>query len=52
MKKNKILFHYSMLNVGGAERSVVQLINILIQHNWDVSLVLNAGEGTLENKLD
>lgn len=41
-----------MLNVGGAERSVVQLINILIQHNWEVTLMLNAGEGTLENKLD
>ncbi|MDA9316899.1 glycosyltransferase [Polaribacter sp.] len=52
MKKNKILFHYSMLNVGGAERSVVQLINMLVQHNWDVSLVLNVAGGTLENKLD
>lgn len=48
----KILFHYSRLNVGGAERSVLKLINLLASLHWDVTLVLNVGEGSLEPQLD
>lgn len=51
-KKPKILFHYSRLNVGGAERSTLRLMNELILNGWDVTLVLNVGEGALENMLD
>lgn len=50
--KKKILFHYSMLNIGGAERSTLRLINILVKNEWEVTLVLNVGNGKLENKLD
>jgi glycosyltransferase involved in cell wall biosynthesis len=50
--RKSILFHYSMLNIGGAERSTLRLINILVKNDWDVTLVLNVGNGKLENKLD
>jgi len=51
-EKIKILFHYSRLNIGGAERSTLRLMNELVANNWDVTLVLNVGAGTLEEKLD
>lgn len=51
-KKIKILFHYSRLNVGGAERSTLRLVNCLANEGWDVTLVLNVGRGKLEEKLD
>ena len=50
--KLKILFHYSRLNIGGAERSITKLANILVENNWDVTLVLDVGDGKYENKLD
>lgn len=52
MSKNKILFHYSMLNVGGAEKSVLKLINALSRAGWEVTLVLNTGSGALQHELD
>lgn len=48
----KILFHYSILNVGGAEMSIIRLTRMLCEHGWEVELVCNIGGGTLENKLD
>lgn len=51
-KKNKILFHYSKLDIGGAERSITKLANILAENNWDVTLVLDVGAGKLEKKLN
>ena len=48
----RILFHYSRLNNGGAEKSTLRLINALAERNHDVTLVLNVGEGTLEKQID
>lgn len=50
--KTKILFHYSRLNIGGAEKSIVRLANFLVNNNFDVTIVLNVGQGSLEHKLD
>ncbi len=53
MKKEKsILFHYSILNVGGAERSLLRLMRYLSDKGWNVFLVLTAGGGTLEDEID
>jgi len=51
MSKNKILFHYSRLNIGGAERSILKLANLLASEDWEVTMVLNVGNGKLETKL-
>ena len=50
--KYSILFHYSILNIGGAEKSVLRLTKLLCDNGWDVTLVLNVGGGVLENLLD
>lgn len=50
--KPKILFHYSRLNIGGAERSTTRLVNALASSGWDVTLVLNVGGGSLESTID
>ena len=50
--KIKILFHYSRLNIGGAERSTLRLMKALVDNGWDVTLVLNVGDGSLEKKID
>jgi len=50
--KYYILFHYSILNIGGAEKSVLRLTKLLCDKGWDVTLVLNVGGGALENLID
>ena len=50
--KYSILFHYSILNIGGAEKSVLRLTKLLCDKGWDVTLVLNVGGGALENLID
>ena len=47
----KILYYYSQLNVGGAERSTVRLLNALAQKGHDVTLFLRWNGGSLENEL-
>jgi glycosyltransferase involved in cell wall biosynthesis len=47
-----ILFHYSVLNVGGAEKSVLRLTKLLSDKGWDVTLVLTTGGGKLEGQID
>lgn len=46
-----ILYYYSKLNIGGAERSTVRLLNLLAEHGHSVTLLLRWGGGTLENEL-
>ncbi len=48
----KVLFHYSVLNVGGAEMSVLRMTRFLADHGWEVELVLSTGGGTLEYCID
>ncbi|MDA7880419.1 glycosyltransferase [Mariniblastus sp.] len=48
----KILIHYPVLNVGGAENSTLRLMNLMLEHDWTVHLVLTTGGGALEGHLD
>ena len=48
----KILYYYSQLNIGGAEKSTVRLLNAFVQKGHDVTLLLRWNGGTLENELD
>lgn len=45
----RILFHYPVLNMGGAEMSSLRLIKALVGRGWRVTLVLTTGGGALEN---
>ena len=33
----KILFYYSVLNVGGAENSLLRMMHLLAEHGWEVA---------------
>lgn len=48
----KILYYYSKLNIGGAERSTVRLLNKMVEMEHDITLLLRWNNGTLENELD
>lgn len=48
----KILYYYSKLNIGGAERSTVRLLNKMSEMGHDVTLLLRWNNGTLENELN
>lgn len=48
----KILYYYSKLNIGGAERSTVRLLNGFVMQGHDVSLLLRWDGGTLESELN
>ena len=48
----KIIFHYPIFNVGGAENSLVRLTKSFIKHGWDVSLLCTTGKGELLSALD
>lgn len=50
--KKKILFHYSIFNIGGAERSLIRLTKGLADRGWEVELVCTTGGGALEKELD
>lgn len=47
-----ILFHYSIFNIGGAEKSVLRLTKLLSDKGWNVTLVLTTGGGNLEGQID
>ncbi len=51
-KIKSILFHYSIFNIGGAEKSVLRLTKLLSDKGWDVTLVLTTGGGNLEEQID
>lgn len=48
----RILFHYPVLNMGGAEMSSLRLMKALADRGWDVTLVVTTGGGSLEPRLD
>lgn len=52
MTQRKILFHISQLNIGGAERSSVRMINMLARKDWKITVVVDVGGGGLETSLD
>ncbi len=54
MQKNakSILFHYSIFNIGGAEKSTLRLMRKLCDSGWRVTLVLATGGGDLEPHVD
>lgn len=53
MQRTKsLLFHYSIFNIGGAEKSVLRLTKLLSDKGWDVTLVLTTGGGNLEGQID
>lgn len=49
---NRVLFHYPVLNTGGAEISSLRLMTALADRGWDVTLVVTTGGGSLEPLLD
>ena len=48
----KILFYYSQLNIGGAEKSLIRLMNALSAEGNDVTLLCRYGNGKGEYLLD
>lgn len=50
-KQKSVLIYYSKFNVGGAEKSNLRLIKLLVKHGWKVTLVLKYAGGTLEQEL-
>jgi len=51
-KSRRVLFHYPIFNVGGAEMSVLRLMSFLADHDWKIELVLTTGGGSLEAQVD
>jgi len=47
-----VLFHYPILNVGGAEKSTLRMLRALCDRGWQVTLVLTTGGGELECEID
>lgn len=50
-ENKKILFYYSKFNVGGAEKSTLRLITLLVEKGWKVTLLLRYAHGTMEHLL-
>lgn len=48
----RVLFHYPVLNVGGAEKSSLRMLSALCDRGWQVTLVLTTGGGKLECEID
>lgn len=48
----RLLLHYPMLNVGGAEKSSLRMMEALANRGWRITLVLTTGGGELESKVD
>lgn len=48
----RVLYYYSKLNIGGAERSTVRLLNRMADSGHSVTLLLRWGGGNLEGDLD
>lgn len=47
-----VLFHFPILNVGGAEKSTLRMLRALCDRGWKVTLVLTTGGGKLEPEID
>lgn len=48
----KLLFHYPVLNRGGAEKSLLRLMSGLADHGCEIHLVLTSPGGLLEAEVD
>lgn len=48
----RVLFHYPILDVGGAEKSTLRMLRALCDRGWQVTLVLTTGGGALEPEID
>lgn len=48
----RILIHYSILNRGGAEKSILRLLKALADRGCDLHLVLTSAGGALEPEVD
>lgn len=48
----RLLFHYPVLNMGGAERSSLRMMRRLADRGWKITLVLTTGGGALEPLVD
>lgn len=48
----KILFAAHDMNIGGIETSLINLLNYLVQKNYDITLVLEKAEGIFINDID
>lgn len=48
----KLLFHYPVLNLGGAEKSTLRLLRALADRGHRITLVLTVGGGALESEVD
>ncbi len=47
----RVIYYYSQLNVGGAEKSTVRLLNKMAERGWDVTVLLKWNGGALESEL-
>ena len=52
MESKKILFYYSKLNIGGAEKSLARLMNALANDGHEITLLTRFGNGNGEFLLD
>lgn len=50
-KRRKILFIMSQFNIGGVEKSLLQLLSEIDHERYEVSLLLTGGNGVWESKL-
>jgi glycosyltransferase involved in cell wall biosynthesis len=50
--KKSVLFHYPVLNMGGAEKSTLRMLRALCDRGWQITLVLTTGGGALESEID
>lgn len=48
----RLLLHYPVLNVGGAEMSSLRMMRALADRGWTITLVLTTGGGNLEHSVD
>jgi glycosyltransferase involved in cell wall biosynthesis len=48
----RLLFHYPVLNQGGAEMSSLRMMQALADRGWQITLVLTSGGGKLEERVD
>lgn len=48
----RLLIHYPVLNLGGAEMSILRLVRGLADRGWQVEVVVTTGGGPMEARLD
>ena len=50
--RKRLLLHYPVLNLGGAEMSSLRMMKALADRGWDITLVVTTGRGSLEALVD